>query len=222
MQRLTLIRHGQTEANAARRFAGWEDTPLTPQGEAMAQALAAAHAGAAIDPIDPTDAIDAIYSSPLQRARNTVAPLAERLGLTVQTHEGLKEYNCGEWAGRSSAEVAAADPEGWAAWEADPAAYLIPGGESGLQVVERARAACEEIARAHPGGHVVIASHKGTCRLLIAAWLGVPLADYRRRIDKPLCSVSEIEFRGDDGPLLRKLGDVSHLPPELQALAVAG
>jgi probable phosphoglycerate mutase len=89
-------------------------------------------------------------------------------------------------------------------------------------VAERALAAMEEIRAGHADGHVLIASHKGTCRLLIAAWLGVPLSEYRRRIDKPLCSLSEVEFRGDDGPLLRKLGDVSHLPPELQALAVAG
>ncbi len=211
--RLTLIRHGQTESNAAGRFAGWADTPLTAHGEAMAEALAQAYAGVAFD---------AVYSSPLQRARNTAAPLAKRLGLAITLHDGLREYNCGAWQGKTGAEVAAADPEHWRAWHADPAATAPPGGENGAQVAARALAAIDEVRAAHPDGHVLVAAHKGTCRLLIAAWLGVPLREYRRRIDKPLCSVSEIEFRGDDGPLLRKLADVSHLPPDLRALAVAG
>lgn len=213
MLRVTLIRHGQTASNVAGRFAGWEDTPLTAAGRAMAEALADAC---------ETEAFDAVYSSPSQRARDTVAPLAARLGLAVQVHDGLREYHCGDWQGMRAAEVQASDPEGWAAWETDPAAGAAPGGESGAQVVERALAALAAIQTAHPTGRVLVASHKGTCRLLIATWLGIPLRDYRRRIAKPLCSVSEIEFRGADGPLLHRLADVSHLPPDLRAAAVAG
>ena len=208
MLELLLVRHAQTASNAAGRFAGREDTPLTDVGRAMAEALAEALG---------TARLDAIWASPLQRARLTAAPLATRLGLAVRADDGLIEQDCGAWTGRSRAEVQAADGAAWARFCADPGAHAPPGGETGAAVAARAAAAMERLRAAHPAGRVLVVSHKGTLRLLLAHWLCVPLAEHRR----PLCGVTRVDW-GDDGPMLRNHADLSWLPADLRAAAEAG
>jgi len=211
--RLTLVRHGQTEANAARRFAGREDTPLTATGEQMAEALAAALSG---------EAFDAIYTSPLQRARNTAKPLATALGLTPTVLDGLQEYDCGTWVGRTRAQVWEDEPGAMQQFAADPTLHAPPGGETAIQVRDRARESIAQIRAAHTDGHVLVASHKGTLRVILCDWLGIDLREYRRRVDWPLCAVTRVDWHPEDGPLLRSLNALSHLPGDLRSLAVAG
>jgi probable phosphoglycerate mutase len=212
MLQVLLVRHAQTAANAAGRFAGREDTPLSEAGRRMAAALAGALA-----PARP----DALWCSPLRRARDTVAPLAAALGLTARADDGLVEQDCGRWTGRTRAEVQATDGEAWARFGEDPERHPPPGGEAAAAVVARATAALERARAAHPTGRLVVVSHKGTLRLLLATWLGIPLREHRRRLDWPLCGVTRVDWTGD-GPLLRAHADVSWLPLELRAVAETG
>ena len=157
----------------------------------------------------------ALYVSPLRRAQQTVAPLAKRLGMTPQIVPALAELNYGSWDGRTAASLDR-EPE-YPAWHADPAANAPPGGETGAAVAQRAMAALTQLRAEHSQGPILVVSHKATLRLLLCALLGIPLADFRRRLAQPLGCVSQIDFLGT-GPLLRRLGDISYLPDALRHL----
>ena len=188
---------------------GTSDPPLCAVGLEMAAALAERAAA---------ERWAALYVSPLLRTQQTAAPVARRLDLPVQLEPDLREIAYGQWERRRLAEIAAADPERYRRWLERPGSVAPPGGESGAEVVARARPAIERIVQRHPDGHVLVVSHKSTIRLLLCAFLGIDLDLYRARIAVPVASLAVVEFR-DTGPLVRSLGDTSHLPPHLRAVA---
>ncbi len=200
-----LVRHGQTALSAANMFCGAIDPPLSSLGTAMAEALAARYGD---------EKWAAIYASPLARARATAAPTARCAGFAVEIDEGLREIGYGAWEGRAEAEVAASEPAAFQAWAAHPGRVSPPGGESGEQVAARALAAIERIRARHPDGKVLVVSHKATIRVLTCALLGIDVDLFRARVAAPVASVTAFELRAT-GPLLLRLGDVSHLSPEL-------
>jgi probable phosphoglycerate mutase len=205
MLTLYLVRHGQTALSRANTFCGATDAPLTDAGRAMAEALGARYGAVAWR---------GIYASPLQRARDTAAPVAARAGLPVAIDADLREIAYGAWEGREESEVAASDPEAFRAWAQNPGHVAPPGGETGFQIAARAMAALERIRARHDGGNVLVVSHKATLRVLLCALLGIDVNLFRARVAKPVASVSIVEWKAS-GPLLARLGDVSHLPPEL-------
>lgn len=208
MLTLYLVRHGQTECSRDSRFCGsGVDVPLLPVGEEMAEALADRYA---------QERWEAIYASPLVRARQTAAPLAARAGLDVRVEDGLREIAYGEWEGFLEAEIRARTPKAFEDWAHAPGRCGPPGGESGEAIAARALPAIEEIRRRHPSGPVFAVSHKGTIRVLICALLGLDVNLYRSRIGQPVSAVTIFEFRSS-GPLMRAMGDTSHLPAHLRA-----
>jgi len=92
------------------------------------------------------------------------------------------------------------------------------GGERGIDVAHRAMAVLLEIQSKHKTGDVLVVSHKATIRILLCALLGIDIGSYRDRIGVATASLSVVEFH-HNGPLLTKLGDRSHLRPELRELA---
>lgn len=206
MLTLTFVRHGQTECSLENRFCGTIDVPLSKAGREMAEALGAAYAG---------ESWQAIYSSPLQRARDTAAPLAKRLGMTVQIEDGLREIGYGEWEGLLEPEIQLLHKEAFDAWSADPGKSPPPGGETAFQVAERALSAVQAIREQHPDGHVMAVAHKATIRILVCAFLGVDVSLFRKRIAQEVGASTSVQFK-DTGPLLLTLNDVSLLPPHLR------
>ena len=97
-----LARHGQTAYNAEPRFQGQLPVPLDATGRAQAEDLAqrAVPYGFAV-----------LYASPLERALETVRAVGRRIGLEPRLDARLAETDCGDWTGRSMAEVQAAEPE---------------------------------------------------------------------------------------------------------------
>ena len=207
MLRLHLLRHGQTDASRANRFSGEMDPPLNATGLAMADAFAAKWGA---------EKWAAIYASPLLRAQQTAAPTAKRAGLEIQIEPGLKEIAYGEWDGRLESEVEAADHERFKTWSEHPGWNSPPGGESGAQIAARALAAIQNIRARHADGNVLVVSHKATLRVLLCCILGVDLDEFRRRVDQKVCGLSIVDWK-KAGPMLTRMGDVSHLPPELLA-----
>ena len=99
---LLLVRHGESEGNAARMFTGHSASPLTERGARQAEALAAALG-------EPAPTV--MYSSDLPRAMSTAAPLAVRAGLTVVADHRLRERDMGSFVGVRFDVLEAEQPE---------------------------------------------------------------------------------------------------------------
>jgi probable phosphoglycerate mutase len=208
MLRITFVRHGQTNCSCTNSFCGAVDVPLNDAGHAMAVAIADSYAGTRWA---------AIYTSPLQRARDTASPLAERVGLPLQIERGLREISYGAWDGMLEADVERMYSAEFKAWSEDPAAVAPPGGETAVEIQQRALAVIDAIRERYPDGEVFVASHKATIRIVVCSLLGINVRDFRRRVGQEVGASTVFEFKST-GPLLAALNDFSHLPPELRHL----
>ena len=206
MLRLHLVRHGETTASREDRYCGDVEVELTDGGRRSAEALAARFTGRKLD---------AVWASPKRRAQETAAPLAAAQGLPIRTDDGLREISYGQWEGLHRDVIAARWPEEFGAWEDDPADNAPTGGENGRAIAARAILAWERIRAATPAGEVVVVSHKATIRILVCTLLGIDLPRFRDRIDARTGSVTTFDVTRR-GPLLVRLCDDSHLPPELR------
>lgn len=207
--KLYFLRHGQTAASRDNVHCGaGTDAPLTPDGEAMAQAIA-----------DGLRSLPwrAIYSSPQQRALATAQPLCGVLQMPPEVRDGLKEIDYGAWEGKTVAEVEREYGDDYARWLADPAWHAPTGGETATAVSQRALGVVEEIRARFDNGNVLVVSHKATIRIALCGLLGIDLSLYRFRLGCPVGSLSVIEF-GKNGPLLHALADRSHLDARLRDL----
>ncbi len=154
---LYLVRHGESEANAARRYAGQTDSPLTDRGRRQAEAVAAALRSIHLD---------RVISSDLSRARDTAAVIAREHGLRVEIFPELREIDVGEAAGRAIVDMGQNFDVagGFMQW---------PGGESLEQVAARVLSALARIVAASPGKTVCIVGHGGVTRILVSHFLGM-------------------------------------------------
>lgn len=146
---LALVRHGESEWIAQRRFQGRGDTPLTQAGRRQARALAVRLAAPASPPSLPVPGSPplAIWHSPLVRAGQTAQAVHEaRDGdAPLRGLDGLTELSQGEWEGLTHDEVRARYPEQLAAWRDDPVRHHAPGGESLAEAMVRAQQALDII-----------------------------------------------------------------------------
>jgi broad specificity phosphatase PhoE len=143
---LLLARHGETDDNVPPlRFQGQRDTPLNERGREQARELA--ERVAALDP-----RIGSLWCSDLSRARETAEIVGERIGLTPQLDARLREGSRGEWEGFLFDEIAASDPERYAAWRNPDAevGFQFPGGETLAQQQARVLDCLREIASVPP------------------------------------------------------------------------
>lgn len=169
MTTILLARHGESDWNRARRWQGHADRPLTGLGRQQARDLA--------DRLADTE-LDAIYSSDLQRARETAEIVARAQGLEVTPLRDLREVDVGSWSGLTRSDAEQRFPEAYARW-------LVGGegwddGETYDQLSQRVVRAIAEIAAAHPDERVFVVAHGGTIRTVHAAALGVDVHTYRR------------------------------------------
>lgn len=193
MTELVLVRHGQTDWNIQGRYQGQADVPLNNTGLAQARELAQTLTG---------EHFDAIYSSDLQRARQTAEALGQALGLPVQIDRRLREINQGDWEGRIFTDIKALFAQQIAAREKDPLGVRPPGGESVGEVAERIAAATQDIVHAHPNGRVLIVSHGLSIATLIARARGLSLAEVYSLIPKNVSTTSvEWQSNGAIAPL---------------------
>ncbi len=183
---------------------GREDVPLNERGVEQAKQLGASLAN---------EAIKVIYSSPLQRATATAAPLAKSLDLAVEIDHGLIEMDVGEVENLTFAELGERYPDFLKEWRSERVADLcMPGGESLRQVQERSWSAVETIRDAHMDETVVIVSHNFVILTLLCHVMGIDLSHFRR-VKHDLAAVSEIRLEADQAVLVR-MNDRCHLPSE--------
>ncbi|HVS16073.1 MAG TPA: histidine phosphatase family protein [Thermoanaerobaculia bacterium] len=208
--RLYLVRHGQVAANREFRYVGDRDDPLTELGRRQAAAVASALG--ALRHGDGPLRIGRVLSSPRRRARDTALAIGAALGIDVETEGRLAEQSYGGWEGLTRDEVRRLSDEHaghLAQVDADPA-VAPPGGESLLAAQRRVLGLVEELARADDGrpGGVVLVSHVGPIKALVAAALDLPLLNLRR-LFLDLATVSVIDW--GKPPVLRLFNDHSHL-----------
>jgi broad specificity phosphatase PhoE len=203
---LYFLRHGETQASRTGGYCGTLDPDLSPEGHEMARDFAAAHKSLAWE---------AIYCSPLKRTVATAQPLCESVGLTPNLREGLKEIAYGRWEGMTPEEVNRQFHDEYVRWLADPGWNAPDGGEKGVDISRRSSMVLDEIERTHPGGNVLVVSHKATTRIMLCSLLGIDVGRYRDRISMPVASLSVVEMTAQ-GPLLKVLGDRSHLRESLR------
>lgn len=167
MRRLVLLRHGQTEYNAASRMQGHLDTELTDLGRDQAAVAARALA---------TPAPYRIVSSDLRRAHDTAVALSDVTGVSVDLDERLRETHLGDWQGLTHLDVDARAPGAREDWRVD-ATSRPPGGESRVDVADRATPVIDELLRDREWSTapVVVVAHGGTIAALTAALLGLPV-----------------------------------------------
>jgi len=135
--------------------------------------------------------IAALYSSPLQRARETAEILSEKLGLPIEYRDDVLELDFGEWTGLTFDAVRA--DERWRLWSTCRSIATVPGGESMRQVQERAVKALCELHQTHREGTVVVVSHGDVIRAALLFALGMPL-DLYSRLEVGLASTSTIQI----------------------------
>lgn len=194
--RLLLLRHGQTEMSAQRRYSGRADPELTELGLAQVKAVAAG-----IRAVHGTEAVTAALTSPLRRARQTAEPVAEVLGAALEPHEALVETDFGAWDGLTFAEARERDPELHGRWLGDET-VRPPGGESFARVGQRAAALRDELVAGYPGQTLLLVSHVTPIKQLLRLALDVgPSLLYRLHLD--LASLSVAEFYPDGGASVR-------------------
>ena len=207
-----LIRHGETAWNEEGRCQGVTDIPLTDKGRRQAQAVAKAL---------ERQPIGRILTSPLLRARDTAALIAQPHALSPECYDELKEWDQGSLEGLTGPELMQDYPGFFERWLADPAGTAPPGGEPLRAVQQRVWPLLDRLRQHDPNeltGPVVVVSHTLTTAVMICAALGLDLAQvHRLKID--LASISSLIFT-EFGPFamwrLAALNDRHHLADDLR------
>jgi phosphoserine phosphatase len=198
--RLLLLRHGETAWNRERRYQGWTDTPLSPEGLVQAEAAAREL---------KEHAFAAVYASPLRRALDTAVAIAAPHGLDVETDPAFKELAFGEWEGLTLDEARARDTVLYEGWAKTPHLCSPPGGESLAQARERVLGGLDRLRAGHPDAVVCLVAHGIPVRILVLEALGLPLERIWSLHSAPT-GISELEFR-DDWTALHRMNTLVHL-----------
>jgi probable phosphoglycerate mutase len=187
-----LIRHGDTPAVGHFASGRAPGVHLNDRGRRQVEGLAESLAG---------EPIRVVYSSPLERARETAEPLARRLGLEVRDAEELLELDFGDWTGKSFAEL---DPlPEWQRYNSFRSGTRIPGGELMLEVQARVVGFMQRLCSDRSEGAVALVSHGDVIRSALLHYLGMPL-DHYHRIEISPASVSIVAV-AEYGPVVHAL-----------------
>ncbi|WP_411378914.1 alpha-ribazole phosphatase family protein [Pseudomonas sp. MPB26] len=158
--RLDLLRHGETELGGGLR--GSLDDALTAKGWAQMRAA-----------VVQQGPWDRLVSSPLQRCARFAEELGTRLNLPVTLEKDLQELHFGAWEGQSAAALMETDAKGLGLFWADPYGFTPPQGEPVAEFSQRVHGAIACLHRAHAGERVLLISHGGVMRLLLAQARGL-------------------------------------------------
>jgi broad specificity phosphatase PhoE len=180
-----LIRHA-TNDWLARGMAGRQPgVHLNAEGEQQAHWIAERLKSAGIQ---------RICSSPMERARETAAPLSELLQLEIEICDGFNEVDCGDWTGKTFRELSNV-PE-WELWNRFRSGNRVPNGESMPAVQARFIDALMRVAQERRDGIIAVFSHGDPIRAALAYYLGIPI-DLISRFDISPGSISVLRLSGE-------------------------
>jgi probable phosphoglycerate mutase len=202
---VVLVRHGQTATTGKVLPGRAKGLHLAATGTEQAERAAGR--------LGRLPNVAAVYASPLERTRETAAPIAKALGLRVRTTKGLLECDFGDWTGKKLADLMKR-PE-WSAVQRTPSVFRFPGGESFTEMQSRIWNEIEALTERHPGETVVCVSHADPIKAAVAQATGVHLDLFQRIVISP-CSITPI-LMGGHGPVVLAVNstgdDLSGLAP---------
>lgn len=185
-----LVRHGRTPTTGASLPGRAPGLHLADAGVAQAQKAA--------QRIGALDSVKAVYSSPMERTRETAAPIARATKLRVRKAAGLIECDFGDWTGRKLSALRRL-PE-WNTVQRFPSGFRFPGGESFAEMQSRAVDAVNDLVARHPGETIVGVSHADVIKAVVASATGTHLDLFQRIVVSP-CSITAILYTAD-GPVV--------------------
>ena len=178
-----LVRHGQTKSTGTLLPGRAPGLHLSDAGRTQAETAATRLA--------ELPRVDAIYTSPLERTRETAAPMGTARKLRVGVDRGLLECDFGEWTGLELKKLMKL-PE-WRTVQSYPSGFRFPGGESFLEMQDRMVGSIQRLALRHRGGVVVCVSHADPIKAAVAHALGTHLDLFQRIVISP-CSVTAVLY----------------------------
>ncbi len=197
---LVLVRHGETEWNRSSRYQGVMDIELNRKGKTQAEKLYN---------YLKKEEFDAIYSSTLKRAYHTIKDIADYQNKDVITIADLMEINFGDWEGLTFSEIEEDYPELAEKWATDPTCCKPPEGEHIKEVEERVGKTIDRIIDKNADNKILIATHGGVVRIIIAYLLELPLSRiFSIEVDN--VSISRIKFY-KHYPVLKLLNSTHHI-----------
>ncbi|HEV3234300.1 MAG TPA: MSMEG_4193 family putative phosphomutase [Candidatus Dormibacteraeota bacterium] len=200
---LLLIRHGTTGLTAKQLVGRTPGVHLSEAGKAQAERLVGRLVGVPIDHL---------YSSPLERARETAVPLARGRGLKIQTDARLNECDYGQWTGQEFKALRKTDL--WKRVQQRPADARFPGGEALREVQARIVGCIDELAEAHPKETVAAFSHGDVIKAALAHFIGVHLDLFQRIHVAPAAVSALVLTPGGPGLLcVNEVGGLAELLP---------
>jgi probable phosphoglycerate mutase len=185
-----LVRHGTTPTTGKVLPGRARGLRLAESGKRQAEQAA--------ERIAELGKVAALYASPLERARETAAPISRALRTPVRIERGLLECDFGAWTGQSLRRLMR-KPE-WTTVQRSPSVFRFPDGESFVEMQTRMVGALDVIRRRHAGQTVVCVSHADPIKAVVAHAMGTPL-DLFQRIVISTCSVSAILYT-DSAPIV--------------------
>ena len=202
MIRFIFVRHGLSVCNQERRFAGQFDAPLAELGYRQAEAVS--------QYIHQNFAVDTICASDLSRTIDTIAPLSQATGLPIQTYAELRELYVGVWQGMRIEDIKKEFPEAFAQYLTDHELAHAEGRETYVEMQERVLRVIDEIAQKNDGKTIVIATHHGVIRVLLAAWLDIRIKNFNEVPHLPNASLTVVAYENGRGTPIA-VGYCNHL-----------
>ena len=199
------MRHGLTESTGSVLPGRTPGLNLSDTGRTQAQRAA--------ELIADGTTVDAVYTSPLERTRQTAAPIAAATGRRAKVDRGLIECDFGEWTGEKLSSLMKR-PE-WATVQRAPSSFRFPGGESFVEMQLRIVSTIERLRAAHPGGTIVCVSHADPIKAAIAQSIGTHLDLFQRIVISP-ASVSVLAF-ASGSPIVLSVNSTGRPLKELTA-----
>lgn len=182
-EKIYLIRHGLTESNKKKIYAGWCKEGLCKEG-----LKAVLEFGGKLKQFR----INKIFSSPIRRAVQTAEIIDSFLKVGIEIEEDFKEMKMGSWEGLSEYEVAERFPEEWKTWNTKPSELKINGRETLRELLLRALDGLKRISEPSDGSKILAVTHVALIRVLMIYYNGMNLDDYRK-IDIPNGSLYLLE-----------------------------
>jgi probable phosphomutase (TIGR03848 family) len=201
--RVLLVRHGQTNSTGTVLPGRTAGLNLSDAGRAQAERTA--------ELIADGTSVDAVYTSSLERARQTAAPIAAATGRRAKVERGLIECDFGDWTGQQLSTLMK-KPE-WSTVQRSPSSFRFPGGESFVEMQARIVSTIDRLRAAHPGGTIVCVSHADPIKAAIAHSIGTHLDLFQRIVISP-ASISVLAFQSS-GPIVLSVNSTGRPLKEL-------